>query len=296
MNPMFIITGIEKGYEAKDFIQELIRLNIELYSGRKIRSESCSKDKTTKQKENLAKIALLHQNVQSLGNSLNEINQMLMDHDDFKFICITEHWKRQDQIINYGTRDFKLASCFLQERRETWWKFYEPSSSVFRKVRYKVIISEYNQLLADARYKSYQRRIESDNKSKRVWGIVKEIKGQTRNDCVIPGDAEITTHALNEYCINEVAKLLPQTPSDFLRHAEQCTPLEHVSAQEILELGDKIKNKMSSGKDGIPANILNYSLKVILEPLVYIINNSLMYGIFPENLELAIIFPVYKEP
>ncbi|CAH1959374.1 unnamed protein product [Acanthoscelides obtectus] len=77
--------------------------------------KAARKEKTTKQKESLAKIALLHQNVQSLGNSINEINQMLMDHDDCKFICITEHWKSQDQIINYGIRNFKLASCFCRK-------------------------------------------------------------------------------------------------------------------------------------------------------------------------------------
>ncbi|CAH2005860.1 unnamed protein product [Acanthoscelides obtectus] len=130
---MFMVTGIEKGYEAKEFIVEVIRLTNEIeaelnYSVTdkikpgfsNINREQIDADESDtygsfKQMEEYNRIALLHQNVQSLGNSINEVNQMIANNSDCKLICITEHWKSQNQIINYAIRNFKLASYFCRK-------------------------------------------------------------------------------------------------------------------------------------------------------------------------------------
>ncbi|CAH1962730.1 unnamed protein product [Acanthoscelides obtectus] len=171
IDPMFLITGTEKGYEAKEFIDELIKLNNEIEAElnysitdkiKVVTKKNCRNPHkenwilqappeiakwflkrgqinfdlpgfsninreqidavesdtygSFKHMEEYNRIALLHQNVQSLGNSINEVNQMIANNSDCKFICITEHWKGQDQSINYGIRNFNLASCFYRKQ------------------------------------------------------------------------------------------------------------------------------------------------------------------------------------
>lgn len=59
--------------------------------------------------------SIIHQNVQSLGNSVDKINEMLQDHEDCRIMCISEHWKSEGQLENLGIRNFNLISAFCRE-------------------------------------------------------------------------------------------------------------------------------------------------------------------------------------
>ena len=56
-----------------------------------------------------------------------------------------------------------------------------------------------------------------------------------------------------------------------------------------------LKNKTSSGFDGISLSLLKYISAPLLEPLTLIINQSLTTGIFPHKLKIAKIIPIYKK-
>ena len=63
----------------------------------------------------------------------------------------------------------------------------------------------------------------------------------------------------------------------------------------LLKLSKILKNKLSSGYDELSTSLLKNSINVVVEPLVHIISNSLKFGIFPDQLKLAIVVPVYKK-
>ena len=42
-------------------------------------------------------------------------------------------------------------------------------------------------------------------------------------------------------------------------------------------------------------SLFKFSITAIVKPLVYIINNSLTNGIFPDKLKQALVIPVYKK-
>ena len=63
----------------------------------------------------------------------------------------------------------------------------------------------------------------------------------------------------------------------------------------LLKLSKYQKNKLSSGYDELSTSLLKNIINVVVEPLVHIINNSLKFGIFPDQLKLAIVVPVYKK-
>ena len=56
-----------------------------------------------------------------------------------------------------------------------------------------------------------------------------------------------------------------------------------------------LKNKTSSGHDGISIRLLKYLSPALLKPLTLIINQSLITGLFPEKLKIAKVQPLFKK-
>ena len=54
-------------------------------------------------------ISILHQNVQSIGNAINKLNDTLINHPECQILCISEHWKNEDQLKQLGIKNFKLT-------------------------------------------------------------------------------------------------------------------------------------------------------------------------------------------
>ncbi|KAL3279732.1 hypothetical protein HHI36_017241, partial [Cryptolaemus montrouzieri] len=66
-----------------------------------------------KAQQNQFKISILHQNVQSIGNAIDQLQSVIRDvpkENELNVICVTEHWKTKDQLKNYGIEGFGLAS------------------------------------------------------------------------------------------------------------------------------------------------------------------------------------------
>ena len=84
--------------------------------------------------------------------------------------------------------------------------------------------------------------------------------------------------------------------SDYItHHVVNSMFLEPVTEQEILNIVKLFKNKHSRGHDGIPMFLLKNVIHNILKPLSYICNLSLKNGIFPEDMKMAKVIPLYKK-
>ena len=70
--------------------------------------------------------------------------------------------------------------------------------------------------------------------------------------------------------------------------------LTPTSEEEIHYLINSLPNKASSGHDSISNNLLIKISPSILEPLAIIFNKSLETGVFPEEMKLADVVPLYK--
>ena len=62
---------------------------------------------------------------------------------------------------------------------------------------------------------------------------------------------------------------------------------------DIRTVISSLKNS-SPGFDGIPAFVENQCIDNFIEPLTYIINMSFMEGVFPSELKLAKVVPIFK--
>lgn len=166
---------------------------------------------------------------------------------------------------------------------------------------YKDVKKQYDSLLIRSRSEKYANRINnSDNKNKCMWSIHNEITGKLKtSDTMVSGNAEDISNNYNDYLL----KVVPELMNNHIRQMEwhsnfqknnNIFRLKPVSTEEILKFNQKIKNKHSSGDDEIPTNLIKLSVPVIVDVICYIINNSLNEGIFPEQLKLSLIKPLYK--
>lgn len=161
---------------------------------------------------------------------------------------------------------------------------------------------EYDRLLMEAKRELYERKIKtSDNKNKTVWSVIKDIKGEksTNRDCKIPGGVREVCEDYNKYILDVIPNLLQGIPKKSsesnIRYNLTSMFLKPVSPEEIINISKVLKNKHSSGQDGIPAFIVKLIMPELGEIMSYILNNSFTYGIFPKQLKLALVKPVFKK-
>ena len=70
---------------------------------------------------------------------------------------------------------------------------------------------------------------------------------------------------------------------------------ELIDENVTLTVIKRIKNKFSSGLDGISNSLIKHMSKVLLKPLTLIINQTLTTGIFPDKLKWSKIIPIFKK-
>lgn len=167
---------------------------------------------------------------------------------------------------------------------------------------YKTTKLEYDKALKQARRDCYSQRILcSQNKSKSTWQIVNEVRGGACNvkDIDIAGSPQEMSNVFNTYMVGAAPSLVKNLKGKkdisniaYNPNSMFVTPVTDV---EILDIINSLKNKKSSGYDEISVNILKDCAKEISSPLSYIINNSFLHGIFPGNLKLAVVKPIYKK-
>ena len=67
-----------------------------------------------------------------------------------------------------------------------------------------------------------------------------------------------------------------------------------VSEIDIIKIIRELGSKSTFGVDGISSIFLKRYSHVLVKPLTVIINQSLQSGIFPDNLKIAKVLPIYK--
>ena len=69
--------------------------------------------------------------------------------------------------------------------------------------------------------------------------------------------------------------------------------ITNITEEEVLEIIDHLENK-SVGPTSIPINLLKITSRQIIKPLCEIISLSFSQGIFPEELKISKVIPIFK--
>ena len=57
---------------------------------------------------------------------------------------------------------------------------------------------------------------------------------------------------------------------------------------------ENLKNKTSTGIDGLSNQLIKMAKNVLVKPLTIIINQMIVTGIFPDQLKISKVIPLYK--
>ena len=159
----------------------------------------------------------------------------------------------------------------------------------------------------------HEKYVEFKQDSRKLWKLVNKIIGKSNNktesidslriDNMLKYDPDSITNGFCDFfsSIGETyAQKIDSTGVDIdnyilqIKSNPHCLFLSPTTSNEITELIKKLPMKTSSGHDNI-SNVLLKRLNVsIITPLSMIFNKSLEEGIFPEQIKLADIVPLFK--
>ena len=121
------------------------------------------------------------------------------------------------------------------------------------------------------------------------------------NDTIIE-DPKLIASTFNSYFSKigkNLAKTIPATEKQFMDYLQTPNPNSFfflpVIKEELKDTVLKLKDKKSTGYDGIDNKLIKNVIDVIVDPLVHIFNLSLTNGTVPERMKLSKIIPVFKK-
>ena len=117
---------------------------------------------------------------------------------------------------------------------------------------------------------------------------------------IIDDDKELATD-FNNFFVNvgpnteaSIPKVPNISPSKFLKNRNQINfVIAHISNEEILDIINSLENK-TTGPFSIPVKLLSLIPDLIIIPLAYIINMSLLTGVYPDLLKVVKVIPIHK--
>ena len=191
------------------------------------------------------------------------------------------------------------------------YHIYRKMNSVYNETTYKIYKSKLQRLLKTAEKIHYQDLLlKYKDNLKKSWSIIKGIINKNKrqenqkkfklNDGSITDNKQVISDRFNDFFVNigpTLAKAIPQVrnhPVSFMGdRIEQSIFLEPVTEGEINQIIISL-NDNAPGYDDISAMLLKVSSMYISQPLTYICNLSLQEGVFPDELKVANVIPLYK--
>ena len=176
--------------------------------------------------------------------------------------------------------------------------------------KYREYRNKLNGLLRFAEKDHYATLLDMNKSNLRnSWGILKEVINKKKRSTVsskfivnnsVITDKKSVANGFNTFFTNigpTLAKNIPSTNLSATNYIRQGRLKDSIflnpTSEEIRNIIKLLKNG-SSGWDEISAKIIKISCSPLLKPLCHIFNLSLFTGVFPDELKLAKVVPLYK--
>ena len=118
---------------------------------------------------------------------------------------------------------------------------------------------------------------------------------------VIVNDSAVIAEKFNNFFTNvgpDLAKVIPtcnKKPTEFLKHSSSNSLFFNpTNPVEIFDIISNLKKTDSLGHDSIPLKLIQFCKLEFSKILSNLNNSAMMDGIFPDNLKVAKITPVFK--
>lgn len=216
------------------------------------------------------------------------------------------------KIIKYKNRKPWLSITLKQQiiHKNKFFKIFKKYPTFSNKNKYKSMRNNVNNKIKKAEKLHYEHLFsESRDNSKKTWSIIKDIIGSNSqsqpkanfliNNSIVTSEEDICS-SFNTYFTNvgiNLAKNIPlitANPTSYIKDSVSNT-ITYVSCNisEILNIINSLKNS-GPGSDNIPSNVVKLSANYIAAPIAHIINICFNNGIFPDNLKVAKVKPIFK--
>ena len=234
-----------------------------------------------------------------------------MFHDD---ICTVYNTCFPVRVFKYGYRNRKpWLSDGMKQRIKIKNKLYRKqkiSGNSNDELIYKQFRNKLNKLLADAEREHYEKLlIENKQNLKKSWSILKEImnkRKETKTCSRFKVDGQFTTdkskisNGFNKFFTNIGPNLAKNIPSDsrcasvyMENRILESMVIEPVAQGEVEKIIQSLKDG-SSGWDSISSKVVKTTYNSFIVPLTHIMHMSLVSGVFPTELKVARVVPIFK--
>ena len=150
---------------------------------------------------------------------------------------------------------------------------------------------------------------ENKHNLKKSWTVLKEIinKKKENKSCSkfilngnITADKTKIADGFNKFFVNVGPTLSSKIPSDnrspttYMKNkVDESMFIAPVVDEEIISIIKNLKNG-SSGWDNISTRVISHAKHSFIKPLSHVMNLSLMTGVFPQELKVARVIPIFK--
>ena len=205
-------------------------------------------------------------------------------------------------IVNSNNKQLLLYKEWLMNKNATYHERYKQYRDTLRKIKRRCKFEYYN--VQCERFKHC---------SKKLWAIIHKVCGKTNDKSTSLN--YLTINGIKQYQSQKIcnefadffsnigkcyAKNIPESKNSIGSYLNKIPTnnkslfLNPCDPVEIRKIILSLKNKKSSGHDGI-SNILLKSLSdVLATPLSIVFNQSPSCGIFPDIMKLAEVIPLHK--
>ena len=175
---------------------------------------------------------------------------------------------------------------------------------------YKKYRNKLSSLLGITERKYYENMLlQHKSDAKKSWQVIKSIINKRKTQRIntkfktgnsITEDGNIIANQFNDFFVNLGATLADKIPKSKNNPLAYMPPklIEsfYISPTTELEVGNIIKifKDNSAGWDDLRPGIIKVVKEYITNPLTHICNLSLSTGVFPHELKIANIVPIYK--
>ena len=215
--------------------------------------------------------------------------------------------------VQYNTRKPWLCDGLRDciRKKNKLYVHYCNNKTSFNETTYTRYRNKLSRTLKKAEKKHYADILTlSKNNIRKTWQILKNIINKHKkskcqdkfklSDGSMTSDKQTISTKFNDFFVNigpTLARAIPDqniTPDKYLTDRVTNTIfLSPVSLEEITKLVLSLKES-APGHDQIPAQLLKGSINIIGESLTHVCNLSLLQGVFPSELKLANVLPLYK--
>ena len=111
-------------------------------------------------------------------------------------------------------------------------------------------------------------------------------------------DSKTIANSFNNYFINIGSSLASSIKSEndpllYFQTNKKSIYIPEIDKSEIESIISSINNS-SAGYDELPASIMKQCIGSYIDPLIFLINQSIAQGVFPAELKIARVIPLYK--